>query len=312
MARRGRNLREAPTAAGVLGLLLLALALAGSETVAESRPPAADPVLVDESVLRGAGALSSARWMNRSAVVFEGGPVDALGALENLGAIEIRRVPGRFQGHVENRGHFKITDTEVHFEGGYSGTGVYESDPSNNFFTDLTVGGSGYIICGAGDNFFISDDFVNTSTNNTNWETGQCYLEFHTGSDPVHQLHYPGADLGPDPQGVVDNFAWGSLHIADGNSLVLVDGNGTPGGALYVGEVTGVVLSGSNVTNVSGANSLHIYYDPDLPANAPLNGQVYYFGTSGQLRPLPEPGVLGGLAAGALMLAALNRRRRAR
>jgi hypothetical protein len=71
-----------------------------------------------------------------------------------------------------------------------------------------------------------------------------------------------------------------------------------------VGEVTGVVLSGSTVTNVSGVDSLHVYYDPSLPANAPLGGGAYDFGTSGQLRPLPEPRVLAGLAAGALMLAA--------
>lgn len=65
----------------------------------------------------------------------------------------------------------------------------------------------------------------------------------------------PAAAVGSSPGrrrlGYVENFAWGFLHIADGNSLVLVDGNATPGGALYVGEVTGVVLSGSTVTNVS-------------------------------------------------------------
>jgi hypothetical protein len=63
-------------------------------------------------------------------------------------------------------------------------------------------------------------------------------------------------------------------------------------------ELAGVLVGPAEVV-------VGIYYDPSLPANAPLGGGTYNFGTSGQLRPLPEPGALAGLAAGALIVAAL-------
>lgn len=93
---------------------------------------------------------------------------------------------------------------------------------------------------------------------------------------------------------------------------MLVDGNAAPGGALYVGVVTGAVLSGSTVTNISGADGLNIYYDPDLPGNAPLAGGTYDFGGSGQLIPVITvvvpalPGWL--LLPTALLLLATERR----
>ena len=302
-ATRG-GIRGAAAVAGVLAAAPIVLALLCSRAIAGSEPDGPLERL-DERALRGDGTLSARLWTNRGAVVFESSPLEVRGALENSGAIEVRRVPGRFRGPVVNHGRFKITDAEVHFDAGYSGTGVYASDPSDNFFTNLVIGGSGHIVCGSGDNFYVSGDFINTSTNNTSWETSQCYLEFRTGSDALHELHWPGADAGPFPLGYVDNFAWGSLHIRPGNTLELVDGNATPGGALYVGALTGAVISGSNVTNISGSDSLNLYYDPDLPANAPLAGGTYDLGTSGQLIPVGPAAVPTLPPAARLILGAL-------
>ncbi len=66
------------------------------------------------------------------------------------------------------------------------------------------------------------------------------------------------------------------LDIRSGNSLVLFDSNATAGGALYVGEITGAVISGSSITNISGAAGINIYYDPALPGNAYLGGLAFF------------------------------------
>jgi hypothetical protein len=215
----------------------------------------------------------------------------------------------RFHGPVVNRGVLKVTDSEVRFEARFTGLGAYVSDPSDNYFTDLVIGSTGYLVGGPGDRFFVTGDFISASTQNTLWSTAEAYLEFRTGVDAQHAFHLTGADLGPVPAGYGDNFAWGTLHIAAGNALELVDGNAAAGGALYVREITGAALSGTGVTNVSvsGAGPLFVYYDPSEPANAYLGSLTYDFGGNGQLVPIGAAPVPAGSpwTRGALALALL-------
>jgi hypothetical protein len=257
--------------------------------------------LVVEGRVVGHGVLRGSRLVNRGAIQLAGGSSEVTGPVENRGAIDVVRGSARFAGAVTNRGTIKITDAEVHFAAPYTGLGVYVSDPSDNYFTDLVIGGSGYLVGGVDDRFFVNGDFISTSTNNTSWDTVEAYLEFRTGTDAQHAFHITGAELGPKEVGYSDNFAWGTLHIAAGNDLELFDGNATPGAALYVGEITGASLAGSAVSNISGAAGVNIYYQPDLPANAYLGGLVYDFGVSGQLLPIqppvPVPAVPGWSAA---------------
>jgi len=88
----------------------------------------------------------------------------------------------------------------------------------------------------------------------------------------------------------------------------LVDGNATPGGAFYAGEVVGAQLAGSAVSNITGAAGLTIYYDPALAGNAYLGGTAYDLTTGGSLVPLGTPPVplLGLLARLALTMGLLG------
>ncbi len=324
---RGKRVSEMPSASSrrwssrawwVLPGLGLVLTTAAGELPApgssQTRPVAAAAALTPASAApprwrntssyRGHGRFS-APLQNDATMVFEGGPVELRGEVDNAGSLELKGIAGRFRAPVRNEGLFKTTDADAHFEAGYSGGGVYVSDPSNNFFTDLVVGSTGYLVGGLGDNFYISGDFISASVMNEDWETTQSYLEFRTGSDSDHAFHITGDDLGALSAGYTDNFAWGSLNIRAGNTLELFDGNATPGGALYVSELTGLVISGFDVTNVTGSDDLNLYYDSDQPANAPLGGQVYRLGGRGYLIPTGPPVLLPGLGGWTLALLAI-------
>lgn len=250
-------------------------------------------------VLRGAhelrgGVLGSdaEQLVNRGSLLLSGRGNEVTSPLENHGSVEVRLGTARFRRPVVNRGSFKLTDSEARFDALYLGLGAYRSDPSDTFFTDLVIGTSGYLVGGEGDRFFVSGDFISASTASTSWNTSDAYLEFRTGVDAAHAFHITGSDQGAVLAGFADNFAWGTLHLAAGNSVELFDGNATAGGALYVEEVTGLLLSGGSVSNVSGAEGVNVYYLPELAANAYLDGQTYAFAGSGQLIPIgaePEP-----------------------
>lgn len=100
-----------------------------------------------------------------------------------------------------------------------------------------------------------------------------------------HLLYLPGADQGRTRAGYTDNFAWGSLDLR-GQTLTLVDGNDTPGGAPYVGRLLGVTLSGNTVNDIMGSNGLYIYYD--LFLNPDLGGLTYDLAGGGWLAPVAD------------------------
>ncbi len=109
----------------------------------------------------------------------------------------------------------------------------YVSNPANNYFTNLTVGRNGYLVGGAGDQWFVSGNFVNNSLQNTSWSTGASSL-FLNGTG-TQQLLLAGANFGTSRAGYVNSFAWGSFTLGAGESVNVGDGNSTSGAALYVG-----------------------------------------------------------------------------
>ena len=141
-----------------------------------------------------------------------------------------------------------------------------------------------YLQGGAGDKWVLSGNFENRSLLNLTWDTLAADLAFDGGN--THQLYLPGADLGRTRAGYSNNFAWSSLDLR-GQSLTLLDGNDTPGGALYVGSILGAILSGGQIANIYG-NGLDIYYDPSLPDNAYLAGLAYALADGGYLAPVPS------------------------
>jgi len=187
-------------------------------------------------------------------------PETVMGDFENKPGqmMEVARVHRIFYGKVINRGKFKTTDATVTFTRSYTENGAFFSDPSTNNFIDLIVGVNGYLTGGNGDLFIVSGNFNNGSTQNILWSTASAELDFKGGLS--HQFLLAGADSGPSSLGYSNNFAWGTVRLYSGQSLVLGDGNAKSGSALYT--IALVLDDGiSQISTISG-NGSNIYYNP--------------------------------------------------
>lgn len=200
------------------------------------------------------------------------------------------------EGNVINAetGSMKAENARVAIRGLLQNDGAYLSSGSSlNAFIDLWVTETGYLVGGPGDQFLIEGRFESYSTQNTLWDTQNAQLIFI--GDTSHEFWITGADLGATMAGYSNNFGWGDLQLYD-TVLILRDGNGTPGGALYVGTLSGlVIVDGDTIHNIHG-NGLNIYYAPW--ANPSLEGKTYLLMDGGLLAPVPEPETWAMLLAG--------------
>lgn len=195
-------------------------------------------------------------------------------------------------GSVNNAGTFTLRHATASFSGTFTNSGSYISDPSTQTFATLLTTSTGSIQASAGDTYQVGGDFLNHSTQNTIWNTMSATLEFITGAGDTlsHILQLTGVNGGRYAS--ANNFAWGALEIDAGNSLQLQDGlTGDPDVAMYVGDIVGAIIDGDTVTNISG-NGYDIYYDPNLAANAYLDGRSYALSDGGELIAAPEPSTL--------------------
>ncbi len=275
--------------------------------------------VANNAQISGYGTFRTGGLTNSGTMTLSGGTTTVTGNVTNLsgGKVTVAYNPAIFTGNVVNNvgGEFKITDTTVTFAGTLTNLGGYISDPATTFAKDIFIGPDGYLVGGAGDKWILSNNFVNESAQNTLWSTGAAYLGFvASGTDTDHDLFIPGIDRGASGAGYANNFAWGELDIASGNSLVLFDGNSDLVGALYVGEILGVKISedGKSVMNILQGitdGKLNIYYNPSLDNNAYLGGLTYALNGGGNLSPVPIPGSLILFGSGLLGLVGLGRRR---
>ena len=189
-----------------------------------------------------------------------------------------------FTGPVTNRKSVTVFDANLTFNT-YTEYGSYDAvildDSAKSTFNDLSVQSTGHLKGGDQDRFIIRNNFINRSLQSHLWDTDLAGLTFMSGADKAHDLYLPGADRGKS--GYTNNFSWGILDLTS-QTLNLRDGNAHAGGALYVGEILGVVFSGTQVTNIWG-NNLNIYYDPLLESNKYLGGKTFDLLHGGDLLP---------------------------
>jgi hypothetical protein len=253
------------------------------------------------------GAFVAGAIDNSGTITQTGGTMTVNGNAINAasGKIEIANSPAIFTGDVVNNGQFKTTQTTVTFAGIYTENGAYISDPSVNNFTDLIVGTNGYLVGGRGDEWHITGSFENHSLQNALWNTSDADL-FFDGSG-MKDFYLAGANLGVSKLGFSNNFAFGSLHLASGVELTVLDGNAIPGAAMYVD----LVSMDEGIGQLSHIHSdFNIYYDPAAAGNKYLLGKTYALDGSGVLAPaVPEPETYAMLLFGLSVLGFAVRRR---
>ncbi|MBN1569461.1 MAG: PEP-CTERM sorting domain-containing protein [Acidobacteria bacterium] len=129
-----------------------------------------------------------------------------------------------------------------------------------------------------------------------------------------HDFYLAGLDLGANAFGFLDNFAWSSLALGEGEELHFFDGSlDTAGAALYLGWLYPLDLD-------DVFSDFNIYYDSTLPGNSwlaenryQLNGIGWLIPT-GAIRPpgdIPEPTTLLFFGSGLLGFFIVKKRIRA-
>lgn len=209
---------------------------------------------------------------------------------------------------VVSSGTILVTNSHVTWEKGLVLSGKYTAaSATNTFQTNLEVAATGAISAGAGTVFELQGDFINHSTNSSEFDLVSA--EVHFVGTGIHTFDLTGSgarDLGIGGFSA-ENFGVGTLGIATDNNLALTGVVGT--NALYVGvldlagwDTSSGALELTLMTALNLSNGVNIYYDSSLLENAYLNGATYdlWEGQGKLIAAVPEPGtsvllILGGV-----------------
>jgi hypothetical protein len=132
------------------------------------------------------GVLTAKSIVNNDTFNYSGGSLNlswnGSRTFENNGVFNASGTGTRsVNGYFINSGTIKATNTNVAFTRTFTNNGEYISDPSNNYFTNLVIAGSGYLVGGVGDKFYLSGNLYNNSMQYEGWDTAGAYLGFRGG-----------------------------------------------------------------------------------------------------------------------------------
>jgi hypothetical protein len=207
------------------------------------------------------------------------------GDISNEGTMRVSNTDVQINGDfMMGYGIFKTTDSTVTWTGDAMVGGSFTSDPSYNYFENLTIEDSGYIVGGLGDYFSISGDFINTSKQNTLWDTAEAYLAFEGASEYLFENRVLGA--------FAQDFTWSTMEVVEGKLDVY-------GQDLYVrdlvlGKDTELILNGTN---------LHYYNYYNL-----TGGGMITLLDGAQLSLIPAPSAILLVGTGLTCLAGFRRK----
>lgn len=231
---------------------------------------------------------------------------------------------------LTNLGSVRVINSTVTWQSNVVIGGRYHSDPSTNVFaTNVTVTASGSLYGSNGDLFVFQKDFINQSTNASEFNLAHAAVLFSNAATHVMSLSNSGSmNLGvgwTNFAQVATNFAIGQLSIAVGNQVVISGNKDSRTNALYVGwlDIQGSFDTNSytEVTNALASAlklpDIDVYYDKYDARNDWLNANLindsasgYNLWGGGLLLPIPEPSTLGAIGLGAVLMLAMSRRRR--
>jgi hypothetical protein len=159
----------------------------------------------------GGGIFRSGGLVNSGSVYLSDLDSSVYGPVTNAGSIRITANTTTFYGFVNNAsGTIKTTAAVARYLGGASVGGVYVSDPSDNYFSDLAVTATGALQGGAGDRFLIGGNYTSSSTQSARWNTLGAELRFQGAAN--HMLGVGG------PAGT---YEWGALTVDPANAVTV-------------------------------------------------------------------------------------------
>ena len=189
---------------------------------------------------------------------------------------------------VTNTGTITVNSGTLALSGGESGSGTVQinnsatlSDSSGN----LEFDGSQYLAMSSSSTLDVAGDLIGSTTNIADFSpAGTVVLDGSGSASTPQTLEAMSQDLGNVAQGFQNNFDYGTLSLASGTYVELVDNAqnvpsaGSQPDAVYCNEL--IVPSGCTLN----LNGLHLYYhqaqingtllgaDPTVTMTSPTNG----------------------------------------